>query len=93
MMDVLRAVLLLSGLASILLSTAYYHRFGARLTAPWWHRFGARREGTEGIPVPALVLRIWGVLSGIISIMVSWYLGTPSGRALVQQFLGSAPPQ
>ena len=89
MIGVLRAVLLLSGLASILFSTAYYHQIGVRLTARWWGRFGTRRESDEGSPVPDLVVRTWGALSGIISIMMSWYLGSPSGGAPVRPFLGS----
>ena len=85
---VVRWVLLASVLINVLQATLLFHFFERRVFQPWY----ALTERMGGSVPPIMrnerMHRLWPLFIAIVFLGLWWYLGTPSGVALLRESNG-----
>jgi len=85
MLTTLRWVLLISALLNLLATTGFYRPVGRPLMTAWLSFFGRNSAMPDWLRDDR-VLRGWALGSAALTLLLWWYLGTPSGAAAATDF-------
>jgi hypothetical protein len=89
MLTTLRWYCLITGLVSVVLSTFLYERIGRPWANAAWRRVAPPGEEIPAFLLNPIIQRVWGIVSGVMLLLLWWYLGTADGAAHFESAFGA----